>query len=287
MPGIYIDADTFEDPVNGQDSAEPDALINKLAQDLSGVKNSCLVSGQSAPENILNRYELAAVKSIADLPEGILKAVTYDLNHPLDTLEVFGMGAGMGLALKTVLPESGPAGEIAAGVLASYFTYQATRPIIAGFKQAGQAVSMDELNLAAMEIADAGGSFIVNSAVGAAGYHAGGALAERLLASDLVDGLKQAKNSFYDRVGGDIQKLKFTAAASLESRLGMASELSGRQLNLLPEKPFYTDMRRHDSSAFSRQKSHDPVRDSGRLSAGHHAENAASGSLPTLDLYGF
>jgi kumamolisin len=181
-----------------------DALINKLAQEnllspQSG--NKSLMSFEKAPASLASRYGIVTLHGIANIPSGVFKAVEYDVKHPLQTLETIGAAAGTAFVLKTVLPEGGLAGKVAGAAIGAYFSYKAAEPVIDAYKKAGQAQTMRDLDLAAVQIGDAGGSFIVNSAVAAVGYKVGSHYTERLLSSQMMDGYADAKANFYDRLG--------------------------------------------------------------------------------------
>jgi hypothetical protein len=204
-----------KDSSNNTAQNEHDALINKVAMEMNSApgNNTALMSFEKAPDSALARYGLAAVKGVGYVPQGIVHAVEYDIKHPMQTLGTVATGAAMGAALKFVLPEGGPAGKIAAAAIGTYFTVQAVKPIYEGFKDAGNATTMKDLNMAAMKIGDAGGTFIVNSAVAGAGAKLGTYGAERLLATEAMTGFKVARADFYDKVG--TQMSRATQAAGL------------------------------------------------------------------------
>lgn len=189
MQGNHVDVAQAKDSASVQVDSERDALINRIAAEMCCSKSDSLLSFDSAPENIGDRYGLAALKGIANLPRGIANAVHHDINHPLEILETIGTGAATAVVLKAVLPESGLTGKIAGAALGTYFMWQAAKPVIAGFKNAGSATTIKDLDLAAAQIGDAGGAFIVNSAVAAAGYRLGGAFADSVFAQQIRDSL--------------------------------------------------------------------------------------------------
>ena len=100
------------------------------------------------------------------MPQGFVNAVNYDVSHPLETLQNLGIGAGMAVAFKTILPETGIAGKVASAAIGTYFAVEAAKPIYEGMKAAGEATTMKDLDLASRQIGDAGGGFIVNAGVG-------------------------------------------------------------------------------------------------------------------------
>lgn len=190
-------------------------LINKLAMEMVSTKDA--LAPAAAPQSLLGRYGAVTLKGIGNVPAGMLHAVEDDIKHPMQTLEMVGGAAAMGFALKTVLPEAGPAGKIAGAAIGAYFTYKAAEPIMHAYKLAGTAKTMNDIDVAAMHLGDAGGSFIVNSAVAAAGYKLGSAGAERVLLSEKMDGFADVKQAFWDGVSDKASKLtnRFTDAVGI------------------------------------------------------------------------
>jgi hypothetical protein len=134
----------------------------------------------------------------------VVNAVIHDVKNPGETLTTLGMGAGFAVVLKTVLPEGGMAGKIAGAALGTYFAVEAAKPIVAGFSKAGAAATMSDLNAASLQIGDAGGAFLVNSAIAAGGYKIGGALTDRALAMPAAAGFNAAKAGFYDNLSAKV-----------------------------------------------------------------------------------
>jgi kumamolisin len=119
----------------------------------------------------------------------------------MEALETVGTAAGMAVVLKTVLPEGGMAGKLAGAAIGAYFTYKAAEPIMHAYTQAGEATTLAQLDHASNQIGEAGGSFIVNSAIAALGYKAGSKITDRVLTSQSMDGFADAKANFYEKVG--------------------------------------------------------------------------------------
>ena len=210
--------DAGNDKGNGSGNNEHEALINKVAQETANIKTSSLMGFEKAPDNQLSRYGLAALKGIAEIPQGVVNAVKHDIEHPVETLGALGMGAATAVVLKTVLPEGGIVGKVAGAALGTYFAVESARPFIAGLKQAGAAKTMNDLDMAARQIGDAGGNYLVSSAVGAVGYRIGGAIADGLLSTNTLAPFRQAKSNFYDRLDTNIVRFKDAAVESLKAR---------------------------------------------------------------------
>lgn len=194
-----------------------DALINKLALEMVSSKDT--LAPAKAPDSLLARYGLVTLKGVGNVPAGMLHAVEEDIKHPMQTLGTVAGAAAMGAALKVILPETGAAGKIAGVAIGAYFTYKSAEPFVQSYKLAGQAKTMKDLDVAATHLGDVGGSFIVNSAVAAAGYKLGAAGAERVLLSERLDGFANAKQAFWDGVGDKTGKI----ATRLSDAMGITS----------------------------------------------------------------
>ncbi len=195
-----LQRDTKDSGVKGA-AETADSLINRVADEMMISESKAKQDNTAAPDSAVARYGLVTAKGIGHVPEGIVNAVVYDVKHPMETLGTLGMGAGMAVVLKTVLPEGGMAGKVAGLAIGGYFTYKAAEPIMHAYKEAGNAKTMGELNTAAMQIGDAGGAFLVNSAIAAGGYKIGASATEAALASKSMAGFVTAKANFYENVG--------------------------------------------------------------------------------------
>ncbi|MBX9685217.1 MAG: M4 family metallopeptidase, partial [Candidatus Obscuribacterales bacterium] len=200
MQEIDFQKESHDDAKAGEHN---NALINKVALEMANEQRDGknLLSFANAPSNVFDRYAMVTTQGIAKLPEGVVNAVKHNINHPTEALATIGMGAGMAVALKAVLPEAGPAGKIAGAALGAYFTYKAAEPIIDAYKKAGRATTMQDINVAAVQIGNAGGTFVVDSALAAVGYKAGAGLASRALALPAGKSFVSARDNFYNNVG--------------------------------------------------------------------------------------
>ena len=206
-----------------QDEPE-EALINRLAKDsiLDANKSGSLMSFQAAPDNAAVRYGLATAKGLGYLPSGLWNSVVHNVNHPMDALSTFGMGAGMAFVLKSVLPEGGLPGKLAAAGIGAYFTYQSIKPLADAYRKAGNAQNMQDLDLASRQLGNTAGAFVVDSAIAAAGYHVGSKYTGRFLSSQAMDGFADAKANFYNRLGEQLwpTKLDQTGMSLLQKQGG-------------------------------------------------------------------
>lgn len=218
-----------------KDDESKEQLINKLAREMVSSRDS--LGPALAPNSLLGRYGLVTLKGIGNVPSGILHAAEDSVKNPMQTLEMVAGAAAMGVVLKTVLPETGSAGKIAGALLGAYFTYKAAEPVVNTYKFAGQAKTMADLDLAARNLGDIGGQFIVHSAISAVGYKLGSAGAEHVLLSERLDGFANAKQAFWDGVGDKSAKL----TGRLSDAFGITSTKEplklSRSLNLDPHLP--------------------------------------------------
>lgn len=190
-------------------SVDPsDALINRLTAEKLFEAQKCsssLLASTQAPEGVLNRYGLVTAQGLGYLPNGLWNSVKHNLNNPLEAATTFGMGAGMAFVLKTVLPEGGLAGKVAAGAIGLYFTYKSAEPIMQSYAKAKDASTMQELDAASKQLGNALGTFVVDSAIAGAGYKVGSHYTGRILSSQAFDGFADRKANFYaglERAGG-------------------------------------------------------------------------------------
>jgi kumamolisin len=186
---------------SSQSRPADDALINSLARDMVNPHPGKLMSFEEAPDNKVTRMGLVTVHGVSNVPRGVWNAVVHDVRNPLETATTVGSAAAMAFVLKTALPEGGLAGKVAGAAMGAYFTFKAAEPVIDSYKKAARASTLSQLNAASRQFGDAGGSYIVNSAVAAVGYKIGSSLTDRWLTSESMDGFADAKAKFYDRAG--------------------------------------------------------------------------------------
>ena len=208
-----------------------DALINRMAKDnlfgTTQAQNDSLLGFEKAPDNALNRIGIATLGGLQKVPEGLYLSAKHNVTHPLQALETFGMGAGMAVVLKTVLPEGGMAGKVAAGLIGAYFTVEAAKPIYQGYQKAGNALTMRDLNDASTQIGHATGQFVVDTAIAATGYKVGAHYTGRALSSQAMDGFADAKANFYQ--GLDTKTRTLAASFGIGKGPGIVPELASAQ----------------------------------------------------------
>ena len=189
-----------QDAQKGDDNA----LINKVALEMAQAQPKDLMTFQAAPDNAANRYGMVAIQGLSKVPEGVYNSIKNNVQNPVQALETLGMGAGMAVVMKTVLPESGTAGKVAAGLIGGYLLYKGAEPVIDGFKQAGVATNMRQMDNAANQIGNAGGAFLVDSAIAFGGYKIGARLTDGALATGAGQKFVSARNGMYDNIGSKV-----------------------------------------------------------------------------------
>lgn len=215
MGDKVTELDTKSSADNGAAAAREKLVNDAVLRQVAG-KND-LLDSIAAPDSKIAKYGLVTGKGIEKLPSGVWNAAVHSATHPLETLETLGAAAAMGVVLKTVLPETGAAGKIAAGAIGLYFTYQAARPVMDAYKEAGNAKTMADIDSAATKLGNAGGEFIVSSAIAAVGYKVGAGVTERVLLSERLDGFANAKQAFWDGMQDKIVK----AGTSVTEAVGL------------------------------------------------------------------
>ncbi|MBX9719880.1 MAG: hypothetical protein K2X81_00670 [Candidatus Obscuribacterales bacterium] len=237
--------DNAKDAAHVKDAAVPghngvdldNALINRLAREREHSTSTQLLA-DLAPQSAMMRYGTAGVQGLLKVPEGMGKAIVHDIEHPLETAGTLGMAAGTAFVLKTVLPEGGMAGKLAGAAIGLYFTYEAAVPVYDGFKKAGNALTMKDLNAASTQIGDAGGSFVVNSAIAAVGYKLGSNMTDRLLTSRSMDGFADMKANFYDGLGKAGTRLTDTVGITTPTPLETTTQKAAGGTTMDPRSIF-------------------------------------------------
>lgn len=184
-------------------------------------------STEAAPSSAAVRYAEVTAKGLYNLPAGMVHSVVDNVTHPKELVEMVATSAAMGAALKVVLPKGGPAGLIAGTAIGGYFLYESAKPIGDAYSKAGHAKTMGELDAAGHLLGDAGGAFVVNSAIGMGGYRLGAGAANKFMLTERMDGFAEVKHNFWNGVNDKISSYKIPG---LSSPAGAAAESSAGQL---------------------------------------------------------
>jgi kumamolisin len=144
-----------------------------------------LLGPEKAPESPLARYGLLALKGIENTPAGMKNAIIEDLNHPWQTVGMVVGAAAFGAMVKTVLPRAGNYGKIAGLAVGALAVYKASEPIVDSIHIAGQAKTMNDIDVAGRLLGDVTGSFVVNTAISASAYRLGQLGAEKFILPSL------------------------------------------------------------------------------------------------------
>jgi len=168
----------------------------KVAAPAASADNNLHQEGLSA----WSRYGTATFDGVCNLPAGIGHALKEDfttiqgLEHTAMTLA---SSAVVGAILKTGLPEKGPAGLIASGLIGTYMLYKSFDPIKAAYHKAGQAQNMDQVHQAGKELGYIGGGLVVDTGISMGGYKLGAGFAAHALLSERFDGFANTKAEFW------------------------------------------------------------------------------------------
>ncbi len=184
-------------------------------------------STEAAPSSAAARYAEVTAKGLYNLPAGMVHSAVETVTHPKELVEMVATSAAMGAALKFALPKGGPAGLIAGTAIGGYFLYESAKPIGDAYSKAGHAKTMGELDAAGHQLGDAGGAFVVNSAIGMAGYRLGAGAANKVLLTERMDGFAEVKHNFWNGVNDKISSYKIPG---LSSSGGAAAESSAGHL---------------------------------------------------------
>lgn len=141
---------------------------------------------EQAPDNVLSRYGILALKGVENTPAGVWHALKEDAQHPLQTVGMVAGAAAFGALVKTVLPQCGTYGKLAGLAIGTYVAYRASEPVLDSFAIAGQAKTMNDLNVAGKLLGDFAGSFALNTALSAGAYKLGGMGAARYFPSTVA-----------------------------------------------------------------------------------------------------
>lgn len=209
-----------------------DAFINELA--LKQIADKDPLGQLAAPHSSIGKYGLVTAKGIQKLPEGMWNSVVHYATNPVDLVTTFGAAAAMGAVLKTVLPEGGTAGKIASVAIGAYFTYHAAKPMMEAYSDAGNAVTMLDIDNAATKFGNAGGEFVVGSVIAAGGYKLGAGAAERVLLSERLDGFADSKQALWDGASDRIVRAGKSIAQKFQA--GTITEKLGIKQTIEPVK---------------------------------------------------
>ncbi len=180
---------------------ENTALINMVQKEImrDQSKTGALLTAD-VPDSKWAKYGIATAKGVENLPAGIGNSIMHNIKNPLDAASTLAMGAGTAVVLKTLLPEAGMAGKVAAAGIGLYFTYKAAEPIMDGYSKAGNAKTMADLDAAGKQIGNAGGEFLVNGAIAYGGYRLGAFGTDKMLATPTGQKFVAAREGFYENM---------------------------------------------------------------------------------------
>ena len=77
--------------------------------------------GMTGQAGSMARFAITTADGIAHTPRGIYNAALHNIQHPSEMFKTIVGSAAIAAALKIALPEAGPVGKIAAGVMGTWF----------------------------------------------------------------------------------------------------------------------------------------------------------------------
>lgn len=152
----------------GQTAGQDNNRFNRDYKLIASEKtaNSKVEGYQAAPDSLAARYAYAAGHGLARTPEGILNAISHDIQNPDELGVKLGVAAGIGVVMKTVLPKAGVAKAIVGTVMVGALIKDAAKPLWEAKEQAEKAEDMVALDKAATTFSAGVGHFAWDTAIG-------------------------------------------------------------------------------------------------------------------------
>jgi len=214
---------------------------NQLVQAADLANNANSDDAKAAPDSKLSRWGAVTVEGAEHFVPALFSTAWEDITHPADTIKMFGSSALLGAALKTGLPEKGPAGLIAGTLIGGYMLYKSGEPIFEAYGKASDAKTMGDIHAAGRQLGDATGEFTINSAIAIGGYRLGAGAANRVLMGERFDGFMESKHNFWTSVDAKVgekwnswkgnvpvvgERLPVAKTLSLEPRINIVGDRS-------------------------------------------------------------
>lgn len=112
------------------------------------------------------RYGLVTAEGAVMTVPGAYHAAVHDLTHPLEFGGKIATAAGIGIAMKTLLPRTGVGKAVVGGVMGLYMVKDAAMPLIHAYSDAGSAKDMNAIHKAAQTMGDGLGAFAWDAYIG-------------------------------------------------------------------------------------------------------------------------
>lgn len=178
--------------------------VNEQAKSL-GLRSASELLSREAEELHMDGYlgkgqriAVTTYEGVLNTPQGVLNSVNHFVHNPMDIAKTVGGSALVAATLKTVLPEAGPVGKVAAGVMGAWFIAETAPAFINSYKIGLNANSWKELHASGKQWGDAAGHLAVSSGLGVVGFKIGSGISGRVLSSARMDGFADLKQNFWD-----------------------------------------------------------------------------------------
>ncbi|MFN8659548.1 MAG: hypothetical protein U0105_24650 [Candidatus Obscuribacterales bacterium] len=120
---------------------------------------------QSMANYRVARLAMVTADGVRYLPQGFANAVEYNLDHPGEMALKVGVAAGLGLAMRALLPKAGAAKALAGTIMGAFFLKDAAKPVVQGWADVWDNKSLANLDRAGQRMGDGLGMFAFDSAL--------------------------------------------------------------------------------------------------------------------------
>lgn len=175
--------------------AEKAAASKEMAELLSSETNKI---GMDGAFGSYQRFAVTTADGILHTPKGIYNAAVHNIQHPMEMVKTIAGSAAIAATLKVVLPEAGPVGKIAGGVMGAWFIASSLPEFSEAYRIGQQAKTWDEMHAAGARWGNAAGHLGVNSGLGMIGYKIGAGVSGRVLSGERFDSFADVKQNFWD-----------------------------------------------------------------------------------------
>lgn len=215
--------------------AEKAAASKEMADLLAADRNELGMDGA------FGAYQRALVTTADGLyhtPKGLYNAALHNLQNPMEMVKTIGGSAAIAVALKVVLPEAGPVGKIAAGVMGTWFVASTLPEFAESYRMGQRARTWDEMHGAGERWGNAAGHLGVNSGLGMIGYKLGAGVSGRVLSGERFDNFADIKQNFWDTATYKAQRLFGAGAAEPTAAYALQSwranyEIQGNEAKII------------------------------------------------------
>jgi kumamolisin len=182
-----------------RDASRSLALLDDEIHDtlLQGIYTPGSSRDNFAPQSDLAKFGLVTLEGAKNVIPGIGNALWHDVTHPLDTAKMVGTSAAIGAGMRLVLPEDA-AGKAIGTTIGAWMMFRSGAPIYNAYSRGLNANTMGEIKSAGVDLGNAAGSFVVDTAISGVAAGAASKFTGRVLLSERMDGFAEAKYNFWN-----------------------------------------------------------------------------------------